>query len=61
MITRQQVFKARNHAELIELLRSYLGRTPTSTEYRRWTNTVFGPWAIPAWVNEQTQAADKQN
>tara|TARA_B100000519_G_scaffold130030_1_gene112320 strand:+ start:20 stop:208 length:189 start_codon:yes stop_codon:yes gene_type:complete len=60
MITRQQVFNARNHAELLEMLRSYLGRTPTSTEYRTWVNSVFGPaWAIPAWVSEQTRKANK--
>mgnify|MGYP003151340005 CR=1 FL=1 len=59
MITRQQVFKARNHAELLEMLRSYLGRTPTSIEYRTWTNSVLGPWAIPAWVSEQTRKANK--
>lgn len=52
-ITRRELFEARNVSELFELVTAYLGRKPTVREMRTYTNTVLGPWHIPADVSER--------
>ena len=49
-LTRSEVFDARSVEDLFRRLRQYFGRPPTGAEMRAWTNTVLGPWDIPAHV-----------